>query len=292
MPTQGPQLFGRQLSCVIGTASASWNDAKKNGLSVDGFDIKARIQRNLIGAHPNQAEVQVYNLSEHTRQLLSGGSDTVVPVKVTAGYRGGATSTVFLGTARYVWSDRERADNILKFRSGDLESAMLARGTAPTAPKMPIADALTALASAMGAGKGNIGQALANLGGVALQTVRSGSLFGSAPDRMQYMCDSLGLEWSIQNGNVQMMPKGKPVSATVYDINSDSGMVGSPNVDSKGMLKFQTLLLPGMAPGNLVRMNSRYTQGVYRIERCTWDLDTFGNEWYQTCEAVKAQGFT
>ena len=285
-------LFGRSMTCTIAGVSASWNAAngQKKALLVSGNDIEASVHRNLIGRSPNTAHIRIYNLSsDHLRQLASGNGSKF-PVVLTAGYKG-TSDTVFSGTARYAWADNmPEGGTVLNIRSGDLEEACLSRVAAPAAPKTSVQQALPLLAGAMGAGTGNLTQALGQVAGSLIQSVRPGALFGSAMDRMTEVTKSAGLTWSIQNGDCQFLPLGKSLGNQAFEIGPDSGMVGSPSVDNKGLLKFETLLIPGLGPGMAVKLNAAFVKGYFRIERCEWNLSTFANNFYMRCEGIAVPG--
>jgi hypothetical protein len=288
MAVQTSVLFGRQMSCVIGAGAnavkAGWGD--QDALQVNGNDMDANVQRNLIGKHPNTAHIKIWNLSPDNIQTLSAGNGADFPVVLQAGFRG-TTDTVFSGQGRYIWAERTRdGDTILNIRSGDLEAACLGRMTAPGAPKTPLQDALQLISTAMGAGIGNLLQVLPQVGADLVKSFSQGALTGSAMDAMDLACKKSGLEWSIQNGEMQFLPLGASLGNQAFVLNSNTGLVNSPSVDSKGLLKFECLLQPGLTPGMVVQMDAKYVKGFYRVERCEWDLSTFATQFYQKCEGV------
>lgn len=105
---------------------------------------------------------------------------------------------------------------------------------------------------------------------------------------MTDLCRSAGLEWSIQDGCLQLLNIGEALSTNeAIQLDSSTGLIGSPSVDSQGVLEFTTLLIPGIAPGVLVDMDSLFVKGGYRIEKVRYQGETVGQDWYAHCTAVK-----
>lgn len=287
----GSALFGRAFSLVIGipnqptsNVSAGFNDTNATGLDVSGFDCEFQIEKNLK-PEPNTCSIKIYNLSKSHQQQLGGAKK--LTVSLSAGYAGN-TSLLYLGEVRAAWTVKDDVDSVTTIESGDGDTAMRgARITQTLGAKVPIATAMSAVAQALGLGQGNIGTATAQLENAGITSLNGGALTGSAAHRMTDFCRSAGLEWSIQNGAIQILNIGKAISAQAFEISSSTGMIDSPTVDNKGVVSAKTLIIPGLLPGILVTFNTLYLTGGYRVERCKWSGQTMGDDWFCEFEAKK-----
>ena len=133
----------------------------------------------------------------------------------------------------------------------------------------------------------NLEQALAN-GSSVISAVNGAALRGNGARRMTDLCRSCGLEWSVQDGELQLLNIGQALSTTLaIQLDSTTGLIGSPSVDSQGALSLTCLLIPGLAPGVLLNVHSEFVKGGYRIEKIRYEGNTAGQEWYAhiTCVA-------
>lgn len=287
---QEAKLFGRAFKLVVGVpdnpdikVEAEFDGSDTRGLDVSGFDIDFTIEKTLK-PEPNTCDIKVYNLSEVNRKILSGSKLTV---KLEAGYKG-ATSLLYFGEVRAAWTDRQGPDFITHLESGDGEKEIAkSRINVARGAKVPIFSALSSIVEAIGVGQGNVGAIESVLLSRGIASINGGSLTGSAASRLTDLCRSAGLEWSIQNGAIQILDIGKTISTQALTISSDTGMIESPTVDSGGILSVTTLIIPGLQPGVLVNMDSLFYKGGYRIERCKWAGQIYGNNWQCSWEAKK-----
>ena len=129
---------------------------------------------------------------------------------------------------------------------------------------------------------------MGNLYGAPITAVNAAALVGNGAKRMTDLCRSAGLEWSIQDGGLQLLNIGKALSTTsAIQLDSTTGLIESPSVDSQGVLTIKSLLIPGIAPGVLLNVNSLFVQGGYRVEKVRYAGNTVGQEWYAEMSAVK-----
>jgi hypothetical protein len=280
-------LLGRSFSLTIGApnnpalaATVAFNDQNATGFDISGLDCEFNIEKTLK-AEPNTLSLQVYNLSESTRRLFEGSQK--LTVQLEAGYQG-ETALLWLGEARAAWSTREGPDIITHIESGDGEKEhRTSRIQLCYGPKIPVSVALTNLATAMGVGLGNTVATAQVLQASGVNTF-NGVLSGSASRRLTDFCRSVGYEWSIQNGALQFVKIGALVNQASngpngFLLSSDTGMIGSPTVDNNGIVTTEVLITPGIIPGSLVSLQGEFLQGSYRVQRCRYQGQTWGNSW-------------
>lgn len=263
-------LFKRTYKITIG------------GLDVTGLRAAFSIKKTLK-KEPNTCTIKLYNLNEDSREELSDSK--VLDVEIEAGYDDD-NSSLYLGQLRGGVSQIEGPDVTTILSSGDGDKAFQsARLQIPIGPKTPADVALLAIAKTLNVGMGNASLAAAKLAskGVSLFPVAT-TISGSSARAMTAFCKSAGLEWSIQDGALQILDLNKALDERPYVLSYDSGLVGSPAVSYEAktgdkIVSAECLLLPGLKPGLRVMFDSVFVKGLYRIEECEYDCDTYGDNW-------------
>ena len=104
---------------------------------------------------------------------------------------------------------------------------------------------------------------------------------------MTGLAQSAGLEWSIQNGNLQLLGRGAALAAKAIVLRADTGLIGVPSIDSEGVVRARSLIVPDLFPGRKVEILSQAVRGFFAIEKATYTGDTTAGaqEWYVDIEA-------
>lgn len=295
--TSHQKLFGRGIKCTIGIPNnphlditADFNDTNSSGLDVSGLDIEFTADKSLK-PEPNNCLVRIWNLTDQHRKQLANVSK--LTLKLEVGYQS-ALHQIYLGETRAAYTTRDGADLITHIESSDGAKEMAtSRLLQPVGARVPAATALTAICNALGVETGNMPSVIKQLQETWEVPVLNGSsLTGNAAERLTDFCRSAGLEWSIQDGALQIIPIGdiltgqNPNFSAAYNINADTGMIGSPTLDNKGIVTVQTLIIPGIFPGVQISLESLQFQGAYRVQRCRWHGATFNQDWYLTMDCV------
>lgn len=275
------ELFGRSADIVVG-------DQQITGLDV-AFDVQKSVE-----PEPNTCELTIWNLSEGQRAQLEELEPKPedargIPVKIEAGY-GGDNAQLWLGDLRSVDSIREGPDWVTRLDSGDGEKAAKGKRIAvPYGPNTPVDTALRAMVRALGVGEGNVGTAVAKLkqAGAAKLFPNGKVLHGPVARRLTEFARSADLEWSIQDGALQITDRGKVLAGQAVKLSAGSGMIGSPTVDQDGILTVQCLMIPDLRVAGLIVVDSARIKGSYRVERARWTGDTRGGPWYVTLNAKR-----
>lgn len=235
---------------------------------------------------PGKCDIKIYNLNEdHRGQLERLGS---VPVVLTAGYVDGMHQ-IFKGDIRPCTNTYTQPDWITSIKGQDGGTRRrTARTSRSFRPGTTLETVLSALASDLGLGRGNVVEAarVAGLAGAQTEFIGGATLAGAAMEQLEALCRSIEYEISIQNGALQLLPLGRALAGSPLEFDSDSGLVGSIEKDSKGKIKFRTQMIPDLFPGRLVAPQSRTVpSGRYRVTKCIYKGDTRGQEWNVDCEA-------
>jgi hypothetical protein len=266
----------------------------EHGFGKGALDVSFSIERSLK-PEPNTAEIRVWNLNaDHRSQLeeiktekTKTSTGQQVPVLIEAGYEGGYTQ-LFSGTMRTAFTVREGADLVTTLQSGDGEKEYNRRRiNLSIAKATPNASVLQQVVKALGVGEGNLATVTPALAAVPLLFPQGGVLSGSASQILTRITQSLGFEWSIQEGTLQILQARAPLSVSATLLSSDTGLVGAPSIDNEGVLTARCLLIPDVFPGRLLVLESERLSGNFRVEKCNYSGNTAGTEWYIDLEAKK-----
>lgn len=277
------------------------------GLDLSDLKFRFRVMSSDVPT-PNNAEIRVWNLAPATMKRMRGEFSRVT---IQAGYEGSSYGVIFDGTIKQFRSGRENAtdvfidilasENDIGFNCG-LISKTFEAGTS-------LRDMMDSAAKSMGVKLVSFPNII-NLDSLS----RGRVAFGMARSAAQCIADTVGSSWSMQTGEVVVIPLTKYLPGEVVEINSLTGMIGIPEQTDVG-IRVRCLLNPKIRIGAAIRLNNGdITQqdvksiipfnvrvgtvftaplasgadGLYRV--LTHDLtgDTRGSEWYSdmTCLAI------
>jgi hypothetical protein len=248
------------------------------------LDVRFRVTRSLA-SRAGTAEIEVKNFGpdhraqvRHYRHRQPDGRVRYSRVQVEAGYRDAGLSVLFRGNARRIHSLPAPPEWTTYITAGDGEDAFRsARGARAFARDTPLEDVVRYAADAMGLGVGNVAEALAGARLDQLGSQFSGSgvvVHGRVAPQLTTLLRSAGLEWSIQNEVLQVLPRGGALARTAVVLSPDSGLVDAPEVGLNRLVTCKALIQPDLVPGGQVRLESVVVTGFYRIEQCEYSGDT------------------
>lgn len=263
-------------------------------LAIDGLDIEFKIERNLDQTQ-NTAEVLVYNLaSDHRKHLQSVTTGCVV--KLSAGTADTGLALIFLGKLREITNLRNGPDWETRVSSGDGDGKDRPINFS-LGPNAKLVAVIKKTIRELGIGIGNALQAIQaiSLGPGLGDAFREGVVISGRGDKqLDRLFESAGLEWSIQNGELQVLKRGRPLNAPAALVTQATGMIGSPELGTataagggkRPIVKFRTLLRADIYPGRQVKIESDAINGYFRVERAAYlGQAPAGNDWYTDCDA-------
>lgn len=270
-------LFGRR--CAVQVEDQAFEDLR----------VSFSVLRTLR-AVPAQAEVVLYNLSRDLRSRLQeaaarrpNGGRGRVRVRLLAGYAETGVAQIYAGDLRELKVETQGADIAARISAGDGLSSLSTRGAARSfAAGTPLIDVLRRAVEDSGLDAGNaLAQAREALRG---RTLGDGGLAldGDPARAIDAVTRAGGLEWSVQDGQVQVLAPDRALAGVAVLLSPSTGLVGEPTEDQRKHLKCTALLNPDIAPGRLVRVTSRDLSGNYRVQDVRYVGDTHGQPWY--CE--------
>jgi len=269
------RLSGRQIYLQIDT------------IKINGLRIHFKAEKSLA-KDPNKCEVKVWNLTPDQRaQLTKKRTPTVA---LSAGYAGETTS-IFLGEVISVLHEKDKrsSDVITTVNTTDGGDKMQkARVNMSFGPRTKIDAVLRALVKSLGLKEGNVSRVAAELAKGTKQDIYLGgvTLSGNASQELTQLIRSAGLEWSVQDGAVQILNPGKAINSSAVLLD-ESVLLDTPTVNTKGIVTGRTFIQRDFLPGRQVRIQHEFVKGAFRLEKCTYTGDTGvgEDEWYVEFEA-------
>lgn len=247
-----------------------------------GLDCSFKITRTLSSSRAGKCEITVYNLPQSLSREVANLPRRTTIVSVDAGYVEGM-SRLFTGDLRLATPARSGADITMTIEAGDgVHARRAARVSQAFAPGTSIDGAAQALATALGVGVGNAATAFrgARLSGGASILPDGATLHGNAAAELTRLCNGADLIWSVQDGQILVLPLGGALARDAVSLNANSGMIDSPQFVDRRTVKVKCLIQPGLAPGQRVQINSLLTgDAVLRTAEVVFTGETAGQPW-------------
>lgn len=271
-------LFSRNYKIVVDTIEIQ-KPKVGPGLTVI-FNVVKTVKKE-----PNTCDLTVLNLNpDHRAQLAAAKTPWV---SIEAGYDS-FTSMIFRGQVRTTHSFKDGSDWVTELSTGDGEKSLKnARINKSYAKGTGIETVINDLVDQLGLGTGNAKKKsrLAKWAEGGKKILNGLVVSGSVKTELDGILKSAGLEWSVQDGELQFLETGKPLEGLAHNLSAKTGLIGSPTIGSDGLAQMQSLLNGTIIPGGLIKLKSRELPvGFYRSERCEYIGNTAGDEWYVNIE--------
>lgn len=267
--------FGRQYRLLIG------NDVES--IEITSLRVNFEISKT-ISSEPNPATVQVYNLNESHRNAIT--SKLYNHLSLAVGY-GDGLRVIYTGDIIGSAIDRSGLDLITSMECGDgFDDYVGARVNTTIRAGATDAEILGEAAKVM---------QKSGTGVISLPKDRSlprGKVMtGNAREVLTKIAKNNDADWSIQDGNLIMLPKDRVLAeGEGFLLSQETGMINSPEKTDDG-LKVTCLLNPSLRIGGLVRVQSiiKNYNGDYKITEITHSGDFLENNWHTTVMCVGGQ---
>jgi len=286
-----PPLFGRTISLVLSRMSAVTDPTSftqrplgpGEELALDDMRIKFKVQRD-FSKHPNNCEIEVYNLAPQTRHDLE---QKPLSVRLAAGY-GGFNRLLFIGDVTFAQSEIDGTEWCTLLQLGDGSrtfaqsrvSAEYKRGTT-------YRTVLTSTAKSMGL---TLPPALLKDAKLDTKFSTGHTAYGPAQEELTKLLAPFGYFWSMQNGVLRVLKGNETVSGESIVLSEENGMIGTPEFGSPPKsgkpphVTVKLLLYPELAPGDKATLKSRAKSGSYRIDKVEHSGDTHSSDWHTSVE--------
>ncbi|ADG20400.1 conserved hypothetical protein [Paraburkholderia atlantica] len=256
--------FGRRWRLEIGNRSES--------IAIEALRIKFEIDKSL-DEKPNPAKLSVYNLNRgHMNLIVSKGFNLA---RLSVGYD--ELRLLYQGDIVKPSTKRDKMDWITSFECGD-GSFDYASARVWTTLQAGATDAHVLTEATKAMTRTQAGVAEVN----NVRTMPRGKvLMGNARDVVRTVARNSGADWSIQDGELMVLPADKVLPGEGFVLSQDTGMIDSPKVTDNG-LEVKCLLNPEIRVGGLVRVESMINtyNGDYKVVRVKYVGDTHTSDWY------------
>lgn len=239
------------------------------GTSVSGrtaHNVRFSIERTLR-RRPNRCEVSIWNLDESQRRALQRTREGI-SCELLAGYASDGGGLIFRGDLHNARTAQTGPDLVTKITSRDGGRAHAARTARTARPGTSIATVVGGLVEDLGIGAGNLPGVLGGLRiGDSSVFSAGATFFGSASDELDRVLTGTGHEWSIQDGALQVLPRGRSAPGLAFDLRPETGLISRPARNDRNQVEVDTLMIPAVRPGSLVRLEAGDEVGTFRVER-------------------------
>lgn len=287
-----PELFQRAWTLQVGRLLIDASTPSNKPLSIN-FKVTKSVKKE-----PNTIELDVINLSPDHRGEIESATD--VQLTLSAGYVSNI-QVIFDGSLRLaknkkrqkkkrkntVGSQRIGLEVITEIEGEDGGTAYRDAFVSSSFPAAtPVTSVLRSAVRAMGIGEGNLTEfgAFSSIKGIGSQYGEGAVLYGRAHRELDRLVRALGLTWSVQNGNLQLLEGGKSLQETAVKLTTKSGLIGSPSKENDSTITVTALLIPDLYPGRKVVIDAKDVDVQAIIQRVTYIGDTAGVEWYAQME--------
>src|SRR5699024_5412959 len=243
------------------------------------FDLRKDLEEQ-----PNYHTARVWNLKPETTKAMQEPDTRCV---LYAGYEDEGAKLIASGDLVYAYSYKRGPDVVTEINF--LDGRVSVRDTVVTLgygegvkAKQIIADIAGQMGLPVVYGKGAPDRTWAN----------GFSFYGAAHVALHKITRGTGLQWSIQDGQLNIITEGGTTPKQAFVLHSGSGLLGSPNKTRQGAQDkavvqdektgleetilqqrqqwdgwlVESLLLPTVVPGDLIKMESRAVQGWFKTK--------------------------
>lgn len=298
------RLFDRQARVAIGEGGGPGFEigaAVENGIPLH---VKFSFEKADVES-PNTGKVTIWNLNkEHLAELEK--QDCIVVVR--AGY-GDIMAEAFAGTVTNASTTKEGAD-----RMTEIELAANMVELRDTSFSMSYAEGTKTEAIYQEAAA-QMGLPLSFSPGAmdATTCLSSGfSFVGGAKNLLNRVTRMDGINWTIQDGVIQLLKANEPISTTCYELNAGTGLIGTPkrvNMSSGGgsskggsekadsgsetaQLGWEVIYLINFAIGvnSYVHISSEAVNGYFRVQKISIEGDNYEGDWQCRATVLEVTG--
>lgn len=229
--------FKRKIQVIIGKQGS--------GLLVEDLRINFEITKTLE-AEPNCAIIKIFNLNPDNESKIKNEFDEVI---VNAGYEADMR-LVFLGNIKHVYRYRDKSDFITEIEAGDGDkdfrnSVMNETLAAGTTDAQIVDKAVKSFGTTK---KGQVQLSTA-------RRIRGKVITGNTRDVLKNLSNESNTNWSIQDGQLQIVKVGSVLADEAIVVNSETGMLSSPEVNDKG-ISAKCLLNPQIKVNGRIKLDN------------------------------------
>lgn len=288
--------FKRVCQVVVGQSG--------KGILIENLRIQFEIVKT-SDPDPNYAIIKIFNLAPSNEEKIRKEFDDII---VNAGYKD-SVRLIFRGNIRFAYRYRQGSDWITEIEAGDgdkdFRNAVINETLAAGTTNKQLVDRAAKTFSSTTKGELQLKER---------QRYRGKVISGNTRDILHDVAQESGANWSIQDGQLQIIKVDSVLSEEAIVINASTGMLNSPEVNDKGIavkallnpqlrvngrikLDNNSIKLKALKPKTLANARQREEatrkepvrldpDGIYKILKITHKGDTRSNDWYTEVECI------
>lgn len=240
----------------------------------------------------NSAVIEIYNLSDSQIKLIES---EYLEVTFSVGYKATGAHVLVLGNVTETSTVKSGNDYVTQLKIGEGYTALNHENLAKmVSPGKTVADVLEEIRQQMpGVARGAYtGTNLNN------PIIFGWRLKGSPREMLMKLCEAQGLEYNINAGVLNVSSENGLLSKDTQlapVLNATTGLIDlpfytsetgrKPKKDKKRRrgVQFKALLNTDIVPGKIVKLESKWINGYFRVNTARFSGDFRGNEWYVEC---------
>jgi len=291
--SESVRQWKRRAQVIIGKGGS--------GLLVENLRVAFEVTKTAQST-PNAAVIKIFNLNTGNEERIKNEFDEVL---LNAGYEG-ALRLVFRGNIKHVYRYRQRADIITEIEAGDgdrdFHQAVMNETLAAGTTNAQLAD------RAVGSFPGGTIK-----GAVQLKDrprLRGKVISRATRDVLHDLARESGANWSIQDGQLVIVKTNDVLPGEAIVINAETGMLGTPEVNDKG-IAVKCLMNPQLRVNGAIQIDNNGIKakrqrakplgdkkpqqgepvrldpdGIYKILKLAHKGDTRGQDWVSEIECI------
>lgn len=246
----------------------------------------------------NSAVIEIYNLSDDQIKLLES---EYLELSFSVGYKESGAHLLVDGNITETSTVKSGNDYVTQLKIGEGYTALNHEQLASVvSPGKTVGDVLEEIRKQMpGVARGAYtGTNLNN------PIVFGWRLKGSPKEMLMKLCEAQNLEYNLNNGVLNVSEENGLLSkdtGLAPVINAYTGLIDlpfytsetgrKPKKDKKRRrgVQFQALLNTNIVPGKIVKLESKWITGFYRVNTARFSGDFRGNDWYVECFCSEVQ---
>lgn len=289
----------RKVQVVVGKAGS--------GLLIENLRVVFEVTKT-VESSPNVAVIKIYNLHPANEAKVKNEFDEVI---LNAGYEG-AMQLLFRGNIKHVYRYRDKNDYVTEIEAGDgdkdyRKAVMNETLAAGTTTSQLVDRAVTTFKGTGGTTKGHV---QVN----ERARIRGKVISGNTRDVLSDVAKESGANWSIQDGQLVIVSANAVLPGEAILIRADTGMLGAPEVNDKGVA-VKCLLNPLLKVNGAVKLDNNSIKakrakaqalasqrekeeardkdpvrldpdGIYKVLKLVHKGDTRGKDWLSELECI------
>jgi len=285
------QLFNRSYRLIVGN--------KDGGNAIEFSDLQCVFSVDKSNeTHADTCELNIYNVSKESINNFLIEENIV---ELYAGY-GDDIQPIFIGQIDVASVELNGADLVVKLMFSDGRVSMIETTVDKNFPAGTTLDAvLKELSTDMGfAYSSNNGTYPAGTG-LTYVYPRGISVSGNVKQWIDTTIKGHDITYFVSNKVAYAVPVNAPVGSEVANLfTSETGLIGSPNKknvtskvnkkkkskDVREGVEFRTLLAGDVAVGTLVKVESKFVNGIYQVTKVKHSGDYRGGSWFSEIEGI------